>query len=408
MRPYDQRVINLLLDRYERSLLAAGENKRTIQIEVPFDRKTIPSYFDESSGEFERIHILMEQLEKEGLITIVWKDEKKGYLICKIRLEINALERAYRYVKRTPKRDMEDRLKNLIRGMLPETEDKADVFRQFCHSLLERLNSHQTVKEYLDLENPEDAGRLLRAVRLAEENQESCYIREFSIRHFQDSKVFETLEPRVVKVFRRFKREYADMDAAEILAEYNIYRTPDYVYFKGQVILLIENSEMNISSLRQGIGVSGEDLSRVRFSNLSHINKVITIENLTTFFRWQEEDALIIYLGGYHNEIRRRLLQMIYREIPQADYLHFGDIDAGGFAIFKDLIRKSGIPFQSYHMDLDTLKQYEQYGRRLTASDRARLEKMLDEDAWKDVIRYMLAHDVKLEQECILASEDDT
>ena len=73
-----------------------------------------------------------------------------------------------------------------------------------------------------------------------------------------------------------------------------------------------EKEFLDLSLLRQGIGLSGDDLSDIRITGREKIRKVITIENLTTFFRWQEENALIIYLGGYHNKVRRRLLKEIY------------------------------------------------------------------------------------------------
>ena len=159
---------------------------------------------------------------------------------------------------------------------------------------------------------------------------------------------------------------------------------------------------MDLSLLKQGIGVSGEDMMSIQFSDLGRIKKVITIENLTSFFRYWEENSLIIYLGGYHNSIRRNLLKMVYEAIPDAKYYHFGDIDAGGFSILLDLRNKTGIPFLSYHMDLDTLKQYSRYGKNLKESDRKRLEKMCNNEEFSEVISFMLEEDIKLEQECII------
>ena len=56
MAQYDRNVLNHLLDTYENSLLSTGENKRMIQIEFRFTKTSIPSYFDESSNEYESIH----------------------------------------------------------------------------------------------------------------------------------------------------------------------------------------------------------------------------------------------------------------------------------------------------------------------------------------------------------------
>ena len=163
---------------------------------------------------------------------------------------------------------------------------------------------------------------------------------------------------------------------------------------------------MKLRTLNQGFAISGEDLWKVTFSDLSRIKRVITIENLTTFFRWHEPESLIIYLGGYHNGIRRTLLKKIYQELPKISYYHFGDIDAGGFSILKDLRNKTGIPFQMYHMDIETLKCYEKYGKALTESDRIRLKEMEKNEELQEVVSYMLLHNVKLEQEYVGLERD--
>ena len=62
MAQYDRYVIGKLLDTYESSLLSTGENRRNIHIEFRFTKKGVPAYFDESSGEYEKIHLFMEDL----------------------------------------------------------------------------------------------------------------------------------------------------------------------------------------------------------------------------------------------------------------------------------------------------------------------------------------------------------
>ena len=405
MVQYDRKVLNHLLDTYENSLLSKGVNKRTIQIEFRFTKTSIPAYFDESSDEYESIHVLMKSLENKALIQIIWKDNKQDYLIQKVRLITDHIEEAYRYVGRKPKRVLEEENTVLLKKYIDlksSVEAETPITVAFAKFLLERIENHQTVKEYIDLENKKETDRFLQACVLVEQNKKPCYIREFSIVHFQDSKYFEQIEGRVAKIFRQFSREYEDMDTLEILAEYGIYRTPNYVYFKGDARISIGEEIVDLSLLKQGIGVSGEDMMSIQFSDLGRIKKVITIENLTSFFRYWEENSLIIYLGGYHNSIRRNLLKMVYEAIPDAKYYHFGDIDAGGFSILLDLRNKTGIPFLSYHMDLDTLKQYSRYGKNLKESDRKRLEKMCNNEEFSEVISFMLEEDIKLEQECII------
>lgn len=440
MVQYDRKVLNHLLDSYENSRLFTGENKVNISIEFPFNKKKIPAYFDESSYEYERIHSAMQELEEQGYIRIVWKRGKENHIISKVVLIPEQIERAYQYVKRVPKADLV--ASNI--AMLKECQNAYDtpVCRNFISYLLKRLQANQSVKEFVELSDMGKTRQLLQGVFEIERNKRQCYLREFSIEVFHDSKALQNMSGRLGKVFRRFgedfgengldvrdtdekifskkdpgekdfsekdfgEKDFAEKDFVEILAEYGIYHTPNYVHLKGQLSFRIYETEFDLANLKQGIGISGEDLSAIRFCEMSAIKRVITIENLTTFFRWEEPESLIIYLGGYHNAVRRALLKAVYEALPDAEYYHFGDIDAGGFEIYRDLCQKTGIPFEMYRMNLDTLKAYQEYGRELTENDRIRLRKILERNAGEteeicEVIRYMLEWNVKLEQECVV------
>ena len=86
MHPVENKILNYLLDKYENSKLSRGENQRAIHIAFPFNKKTMPEYFDESSLEIETIHAAAEQMEREGLVAIAWKNQKPGYIIEKLVL----------------------------------------------------------------------------------------------------------------------------------------------------------------------------------------------------------------------------------------------------------------------------------------------------------------------------------
>lgn len=341
----------------------------------------------------------MENLEEKKLLQICWQGKRKGHIIDKVQLNTEKLADAYAYVRRVPRNDMEAGHRQLLEECL--ANEPTPVCRSLAVYLLERLAAHRSVKEFVQLEDTASTERLLRTIQAIEQNREQLYVREFSIRHFQDSKAFENMAGRVAHVFRRFKAGCEEAELEEILAEYGIYHTPNYVYLKGNATLIVGAERIDLSALRQGIGVSGEDIGRIRFEGMTKVKQVITIENLTTYFRWQAEDGLLLYLGGYHNSIRRALIMELYAACPQAAYYHFGDIDAGGFEIYRDLREKTGIPFRMYRMDLKTLQAYESYGRPLTGNDRKRLQGMRGREELGEVIAYMLEHNVKLEQECI-------
>ena len=403
---YEERILQALLDSYERSRLSRGENTVAVHISFPITKKTMPVYFDENSLAYEEIHGAAGHLEELGYTHSVWKEGKKNHILQKIVLCDERVDAIYQYLGRVPEKKMQQaQLQNL-----KELKDECTtpIAGKFICWLTERLEQGKSVKEYLELEDIEVTRRLLRAIHAIEMNKQESYIREFSVRCFGDSKELEKKEGLIGKIFRRFSSDFEEMETDAILAEYGIYRTPNYVYVKGCGILCIGTSEdcrIDLRNLRQGIGLSGEDLDSLEWSKEIPVKKVMTIENLTTFYRWQEPDCILIYLGGYHNSVRRKLLQKLYMAFPNAEYFHFGDIDVGGFEIYRDLCRRTGISFHTYRMGIPELKQYKQYAKKLTANDRRRLEVLLENEVYEDVrpvLNYMKEHDEKLEQESII------
>ena len=59
---YEKRILHALLDSYESSSLSRGENKVSVHIVYPITRKTMPTYFDESSLAYEDIHAAVKHL----------------------------------------------------------------------------------------------------------------------------------------------------------------------------------------------------------------------------------------------------------------------------------------------------------------------------------------------------------
>ena len=114
MHPVENKILNYLLDKYENSKLSRGENQRAIHIAFPFNKKTMPKYFDESSLEIETIHAAAEQMEREGLVAIAWKNQKPGYIIEKLVLCEDHVEEAYEKLGRKPKREAEARTKQIL------------------------------------------------------------------------------------------------------------------------------------------------------------------------------------------------------------------------------------------------------------------------------------------------------
>lgn len=406
MQQIENKILNQLLDRYENSKLSRNENTRAIHITYSFRKNTIPQYFDESSNAAYEINSVMMELQREKIINIVWKNGKIDGIIDKVVLQEDAVGVVYKRLGRISKLSAEKDAEALLNRM--QNKISGNVTIAFVNRMLDRIEAGKAVKEYFDIIDLKQAENLIYALDCIENNQKDCYVREFSIEYFQDSKMFEQLIPKVCHVIREEREEFSEFENEEILAEYFIYKNPGYVYIKGDAFLVTSDNKMlDISILSEGIGfaISRESNTMVRVVPSESICEVYTIENLTSFNRFHKENSLVIYLGGYHNKVRQRLLLQIYETLPDAKYYHFGDIDVGGFQIFYHLCEKTQIPFQKYKMDIQTMKQYEKYTKLLTINDRKRLQKLMEtklSEEEKRLAHYMLEHNVKLEQECIL------
>ncbi|MGI6018598.1 MAG: ATP-binding protein [Marvinbryantia sp.] len=398
------------------AILKEKEQKLQLETNLRLELKQNKDYIALEEQEKEQVRLKEEEkqalLEKKELLDSVKKAIYKVHRLLEVKdvsscvRKYGDIEKLYAYLRRTPKGDYIVQHLQLLDSW-KQKEEECFVVWKFIDYLKERIQEGKTVKEFIDLPDLEKTKRILTALSCVEKNRESCYIREFSIRQFADSKVFEGLFGVLGKIMRRFRIEFADMDIYQILAEYNIYHTPDYVYLKGEGILDFQNgmeSRVNLAYLEQGLGISGADIENVRISG--KVKKVITIENLTTFFRWQEKNSLMIYLGGYHNSVRRELLRRVYQVLPDAKYLHFGDIDVGGFEIYRDLCEKTEIPFQTYHMGISELQYYQEYTKKLTENDQKRLNSLMEKEWFcqkemVQVLQYMKKKGVKLEQEIV-------
>lgn len=401
MKGYEKTLLNKLVDRYENSQLYLEQPESNRAIHLPFTKKTLPSYFNDESNEYEQITISCQVLEEKNWISIQWQNKKIGYIIERITLNLENLGTIYAYLQRTPKRSQAQEIMTLLANY----KGKYPLLDYFITYIEERLHANLSVAKYFNLEDKKGLETLLIAVEGVLSNLKECYVREFSMQLFGDSKTFEALMGKVCSIFQTFSAENEWLEGQEqLLAEYNIFKNPTYVMLKGCGKLQMGETIIPLKDLPHGIGINSKDLGALQVIRDEEVKEVITIENLTAFNRFNKEKALLIYLGGYHNGARRALLMRIdetYKSIP---FYHWGDIDCGGLKIFKDLVDKTHIPFQPLYMDTETLINYEAYGKALTLRDQENLEKIRKNEAFSSfysLIDTMKEKGLKLEQEIV-------
>lgn len=416
------KVLGHLLDSYEKSKTFQGENLVNQNFSVNIG-KLFPRYQDDAEYDyFCQVNQSMEELGSASLVTLEYQG--RG-ILKKVRLNLEKLEDCYRLLGRMPRRQEQQELAALWEDLL-YWEEGAEPERilpllRYIEAQRVRVSKNQNVEYYgHDLVEYRD---LLTAARAVLENREEVFVRNFSIQLFHDSKRLELLAPRLEALLYQYG-EF--QERGNVLEECGVVHTPTYVMMKGNGGLRLGDcgqgrrperrepepaQKIDLSRLKGDLALSTESLRSITELTVWG-GRVVTVENLTSFHDYPIGEDFVVYLGGFHNKVKRDFLAELYRQNPTKEYRHFGDLDAGGFYILEHLKRKTGIGFRSLYMDAATLRRYEKDQRPLTENDRKRLQQlwqMLQDqkergeclEDYGEVIAYMLDRGCKLEQEAV-------
>lgn len=387
MTKYEKEILGELLDKYERSKSFTGTSKTERSISLKLT-KLYSKYGDEAEYELlTAVNGAVAQLESAGY---VFAKRKKNGLIDTVSLNTASLGDAYKSLSRTPKSETNERLLSI----LDTYSSCGAVLSKYCEAQKQSIAQNKKV-EYFDGGFAEFEA-VLKAVSKIFDIEEETFIRDFSVKVFGDSKTFESVMGKV----RRLLFKYGDFpDEESVFEDLNIIKNPGHVFIKGCAVIQIGGQTIDLSKLGGDIAVSSSLLPSINEIKVTG-SRVLTIENLTTFNSFSESDTFAVYLGGYHNEHRRKFIMRIYTDNPCAKYCHFGDIDAGGFYILLHLREKTGVHFEAYRMGIPELRQYSAYTKKLTDNDIKRLKNLLTCE-FSETVKYMLEHNCKLEQEAM-------
>lgn len=395
---YEEKILTYLVENYRKSKKDSGQNKINRRTQVKPEK--FYKKYNANDGDFEEIskfNETVEHLSQSGFVKV--DSETYGTQIRCIYLVDERIQEIEEYLANRYGYTSKDMQIKKLQKLVACYRDASPICKKECEILAEFAESRKVPKNLDELDD------VLKAVAFIEKNQEDLYIREVSMKVYGDSKFFEntTLQP-VCNILRKyFDRTFQDEEMVdEILLDYHIAKEPQKLCIKGKAVICLAGKEVDISGFSEGVEFLASDLIHIQSIRLL-VSEFMTIENRTSYLRYHKEDVVTFYLGGYANRYQRNLIKMVYAANPEARYLHFGDLDAGGFWIHHHLCEVTGVPFGLFGMSVHELqsKEYASCLHELTENDRIRLRELKQLEIYSDVVRYMLEHNVKLEQEII-------
>ena len=395
---YEEKILTYLVENYRKSKKDSGANKTKRRTQAKPEK--IYRKYNANDGDFEEItkfNLAVERLTEAGFVHSV--RENFGTQIQCVYLQDERIQDAEKYLTENYGYVSKDMQIEVLQNLVGKYKDASPVCEKECRKLSECIEKRKVPKNIGELDD------ILKAVAFIENNQEELYIREVSMKVYGDSKYFEntTLQPVCSMLRSYLNRDMEDDELSdEILLEYYIAKEPQKLCIKGNAVIRISGKEIDISGFLRGIEFQASDLKNIQSVKLL-VPKFVTVENRTSYLRYYKEDTVVFYLGGYANRYQRDFIKMVYMDNLDADYLHFGDIDAGGFWIHHHLREVTGVNFELFHMCVDELEktEFESCLHTLSDSDRRRLQELKKIPLYENVVSYMLSKNVKLEQEIV-------
>jgi hypothetical protein len=390
MKKYDILILNELLNKYEHSKLSKEGSTRNLKITIKSNHSILKDYWSEESYLFrDQINMILDALVKQDFVSIKRNKDRE---LESINLNVDIVSSIYKLLKR--QNPEEERTE--ILQYLESLESTNNIILNFISNIIEKLKSFQSVLSYF--ESLDSLKLYITAIETMSLLEEDTLKRNFSKKIFNDSKLFERIENKVLKIIKEFSESDIE-DNVELLAEYHLVKTPTFAYIKGRLTIKVNSQLIDLSDFGHELALSSSALLDLEIINVK-VKKVLTIENLTTFVSFDNSDYVVIFLAGFHNSVKRALLRKLNEHNKSIEFFHFGDIDAGGLLIFDDLVSKTGLSFKPYMMDVSTLEKYKDNWINLTHNDKMRLQKNSNID-FNELVKYMIENNCKLEQEAI-------
>ena len=408
-------ILTRLLDKYEKSkhLLEPGSSNRRVMLRI--EKKELPEYKHETADIRDAFNQAVQELEREQLVSAEWL--KGRPVLSAVVLNLDQVECCYQVTGRIHPRRQAEIVAQMVQSALVGVMTAwITAWRDDICANAERT---YTVPGYCHRDTAFLSKLLMALAQYDSLCGESVTMRAFSSRCYHNSKTFER---EVRDTFLRIAEKYhpglaeacahTEMGIRDKLAYLGIYARPELYEFSGRCTIAMRMGTVDVgATYPYGIALPSTAVDSIMKIDLSHIQKVIFIENKTNYDEYLvselESDTLVVYHGGFLSPQKRKLVSKIVDAASESTSVFFwADIDLGGFQMFAHLrqLIPSLQPMRMSAEDVDLhwqngLKRSEEYLDHLRQMQSKKNYSIFD-----GAIREILKRGVTVEQEIFLLS----
>lgn len=407
----EQKIITVLLDKYERSSFFRTDTTPTKRILLKLYENGKCEFLDyniENSEQRIRINECVRVLAKKGLISYAWMKGEENHILSKVWLNMENLQQAYSLTHRQPQGDF------LADVDVELVECMGSVQSKWMKDFL--LDASEFVKQKRKLppllpDNSQERKSLLQALQYIDANgSDGLLKRVFSIRCFGDSKYFErVIEARLLRILKKYLESDEYETDEQVLNQIGIAKYPEQFEFCGALSLEYPDGKcVDFVSLCGGT-IYMQDITAANLRISKNVRRILSIENKANYFDYigkhRKTDDLVIYHGGQYSPTKRLFFQAVADASMNLPWYHWGDIDYGGFSMLARLRREINVNVQPYRMSKQELITYAPFAISFASQYSAKLQSLVVNSDLSDCvecINYMLEKKIRLEQEALL------
>jgi len=368
-------------------------------------------YNDDSNYKYRNnINEAANKLQYAGLIKIKWIS--KDNIIERIYYNLEDMDKFYELSGSKSKEstlnsvleELNDCQANIVNANIKK------IFMDWQNQIRERCKLPSLVK---DIETRNLIFKALKGIDELLLSSDTMYERVFSKKYLNNSKIFEkqlrnALLGLIKKYFTEIDAEYEDDQILNIIG---IEKTTSELHIKGNIQFELGENTINIADFPYGVALNSQTIRELQLLNFN-FDKVISVENKANFNYLCniEEDSLILFTGGFYTPVQKRFLNILYRQLIDKHYdiefYHWGDLDLGGFNIYRNIKNNIFYNLKPYKMSVDVIKEHADYCEKILDEKYIlKLKKLLEYNEIKELhelIRFIIENKITLEQESLI------